>query len=33
MVKLEGSVETLVQETTLGPLVVHPLLLEGEVTE
>lgn len=32
MVKLARSVSTLVQVTTLGPLVVQPLLLDGEVT-
>lgn len=33
MVKLAASVSTLDQETSLGPLVVHPVLLVGSETE
>lgn len=32
MVKLAGSVATLVHATTLGPLVVQPVLLLGSLT-
>ncbi len=33
MVKLAGSVATLVQETTLGPVVVQPVAFVGPVME
>lgn len=33
MVKLAGSVLTLVQDTTLGPVVVQPVELVGPVIE
>ena len=32
MVKLAGSVETVVHATSLGPLVVQPVLLLGSLT-